>query len=340
MSFLVTFVVTPAVIKAAQKCNCVDNPGARRFHKKTTPRWGGLAFFIGVLPAVVFLAATSAPHRTFLWYLVASSFLIILGAIDDLKNLGWKVKIGGMFVAASVVMFGDGVMINQIGTYGSIGKIELGYLSVPFTFFSIVGLTNAINLIDGLNGLAGGTLLLAFLFMGIAGMMNGNHEMALLCFAFSGALAGFLRYNFANAKIFMGDSGSLFLGFSVAVVAILLTQNPQSPIEPTFPVLVLLLPIFDTLRVMIVRIFSCKNPFVADKSHLHHLIVRKKISSSKAVAFLWGLTAVFGILALLLIRHSSVPLVFVILSFSLLLSFFADALSRRDRTEKTINHNL
>jgi UDP-GlcNAc:undecaprenyl-phosphate GlcNAc-1-phosphate transferase len=127
----------------------------------------------------------------------------------------------------------------------------------------------------------------------------------------------------------MGDSGSLFLGFSVAVVAILLTQNPQYPVEPTFPVLVLLLPIFDTLRVMFLRIFSMRNPFKADKTHLHHLIVRRNFRASKTVTFLWMLTAFFGILALLMINNTSTPYMIVGLCSSLLLSIFADALTRR-----------
>lgn len=329
VALIISFAATPVVIFIAKKYNCVDNPGVRRFHSKATPRWGGIAFYLGVLPALIFILYASGFDRSYVAFLSASCILIVLGAVDDLKQLGWKPKFLGMIAAASIIMFGSDFMIKQIGTYGSIGKIELGVYSIPFTYFSIVGVTNSINLIDGLNGLAGGTALLGFLFMGIAAFLKGNVNLALLCFSFVGALLGFLRYNYAKAKIFMGDSGSLFLGFSVATVAILLTQNELHPIEPTFPVLVMLLPIFDTLRVMFLRIFNLRNPFIADKSHLHHLIVRRKVSSSRTVASLWLLTALFGILALIMLSHSSILYAIVILCSSLLLSFFAEALAKR-----------
>ncbi len=333
ISFIVTYVVTPLVIKAALKCGCVDTPGVRRFHRKATPRWGGLAFFAGVIPGAVFLFLPEA-GRSFISYSIAAVVLITLGAIDDLKQLGWKLKFAGIIASASIVIFGGDVAVRNIGNYVDLGRVDMGGLSIPFTYFGIIGVTNAINLIDGLNGLAGGTSLLAFLFMGIAALISGNAPVAFLCFAFVGALLGFLRYNYTRARIFMGDSGSLFLGFSLAVVAILLTQDPRYPVQPTFPVLVMLLPIFDTLRVMFLRIFSLKNPFQADKTHLHHLIVRRKFSSSGSVAFLWGLTALFGVFALVLMRSTSTSFAIVILCSSLVLSFFADALSKRQRQKQ------
>lgn len=224
---------------------------------------------------------------------------------------------------------GGGIIIKQIGTYGSYGKIVLGIFSIPFTYFSIIGVTNAINLIDGLNGLAGGISLIAFLSIGVAAYLSGNYVLAFMCIAFVGALGGFLRYNFPKARIFMGDSGSLFLGFSLAVFSILLTQDERFRIEPMFPVIVLLIPIFDTLRVMLVRAFNMKNPFKADKTHLHHLLVRRGFSSVSTVIFFWSLTFICGLTAILIIKRTSTPYLFVVLSSSLILSLFADSLSRR-----------
>ncbi len=325
ISFITTYFITPQVIKIARRYNCIDNPGARRFHKKATPRWGGAAFFIGMLPFVAFLEL----DRAIISYLVVSIFLMAIGMIDDLRQLGWKSKMGAILAATTVVIFSGDVLISHIGAYDQIGRIELGMFSIPFTYFCIVGVTNAINLIDGLNGLAAGTSLLAFLFIGLAAIITGNEAVAVVSIAFVGALGGFIRYNFSKAKIFMGDSGSLFLGFSLGVFSVLLTQNDSRPVDPMFPVLVLLLPIFDTLRVMFIRIFSFKNPFKADKTHLHHLIVRRKFSSSSAVVVLWFLTLIFGTIALLFIRKSSTPYLITVLCASLLLSFFADTLPRR-----------
>lgn len=264
-------------------------------------------------------------------YLIASSILITLGGIDDRNPIGWRIKFLGIILATTVVIFGGGAVIHHIGTYGSYGRVMLGIFSIPFTYFSVVGVTNAINLIDGLNGLAGGVSLIAFLFFAIAGHLSGNYVVAAMSVAFVGALMGFLRYNFPKARIFMGDSGSLFLGFSLAVFSILLTQDKKSYIEPMFPVMVLLIPIFDTLRVMLVRVFNLKNPFRADKRHLHHLLVRRGVSAVNAVIFIWSLSIVFGLIAILAIKRTSTPYLVLFFLSSLVLSFYADSLSRRKR---------
>lgn len=264
-------------------------------------------------------------------YLAASFLLITLGGIDDYKHIGWKIKFLGIILATTIVIFGGGAVINDIGTYGSYGKVRLEILSIPFTYFSVVGVTNAINLIDGLNGLASGVSLIAFLFIGIAAYLSGNYVLAVISIAFVGALGGFLRYNFPKARIFMGDSGSLFLGFSLAVFSILLTQDKRFHVEPMFPVMVLLIPIFDTLRVMLVRAFNLRNPFKADKTHLHHLMVRKGISAVTTVVSLWLTTAILGIIAILMINRSSTPYLVLSLLISIMLSLYSDALIRRRR---------
>ncbi|MBI1810655.1 MAG: undecaprenyl/decaprenyl-phosphate alpha-N-acetylglucosaminyl 1-phosphate transferase [Nitrospirae bacterium] len=323
--FLLTLFVTPVVIRLAVRFDCIDKPGKRRIHKYPTPRWGGIAFFIGILPVFLFLQI----DRQIAAYLTASLLLITMGGIDDWRQVGWKVKFLGIITAITIVIFGGGVVINSIGTYGSYGKVELGILSIPFTYLGIAGVTNAINLIDGLHGLAGGVSLIAFIFIGIAAYLSGNYMLAVISLAFVGALGGFLWYNFPKARIFIGDSGSLFLGFSLAVFSVFLTQNAKFPIEPMFPVLVLFIPIFDTLRVVFVRVFSIKNPFKADKTHVHHLLVRRGVSPVSAVIFLWTLSAFLGGYAILLIRRTSTSYLVVTLLVSLLFSFFADSLVRR-----------
>ena len=323
--FLLTILVTPVVIRLAIRFDCIDKPGKRRIHEYPTPRWGGIAFFIGILPVFLFLQI----DRQIASYLTASLLLITMGGIDDWRHVGWKVKFLGIILAITIVIFGGGVVINSVGTYGSYGKVELGVLSIPFTYFGIAGVTNAINLIDGLHGLAGGVSLIAFFFIGIAAYLSGNYMLAVISFAFVGAVGGFLRYNFPKARIFMGDSGSLFLGFSLAVFSVFLTQNPKFHVEPMFPVMVLLIPIFDTLRVVFVRVFSIKNPFKADKTHVHHLLVRRGVSPVSAVIFLWALSAFLGGIAILLLRRTSTSYLVATLLASLIFSFYADSLVRR-----------
>ena len=332
VSFLFTVVITPMVIRIANKCNCLDVPGGRRLHCKSTPRWGGVAFFAGVLP-LLFMENYGGVLTS---YIAASLILVCMGAWDDLKSLDFKFKFAGMAIAASIVIFGGEITVHHIGTYAYFGVVELGWFSIPFTFLSIIGITNAINLLDGLNGLAGGVSLLGFLFMGFAALITGNIMVAVLCFAFVGALAAFLLFNFPNAKVFMGDSGSLFLGFSLAITALLLTQDKNSSVDSMFPVLVLLIPIFDTLRVLLVRLLNGKNPFKADLLHLHFLLVQNKFSPVHTVILFWTVTIVLGNIALALLTKTSETSLAVVLQASVLLALLASNLMQR----QVENNNL
>jgi len=331
MPFGLTLALLPIIIKLALRWRCIDEPGGRRVHEEPTPRWGGLAFFLGVLP-LFFVVGLG---RAFFSYLAASFLLVVVGSVDDRRELGFAAKFFAMLAAITTVVFGGGIVIQQIGTYGSIGTVKMGMLAIPFTYLCIIGVTNAINLIDGLNGLAGGVAFIASLFIGVAAYLSRNFVLAGVCMGFTGALAGFLLYNFgARASIFMGDAGSLFLGFSLSVFAILLTQDPSFKVEPLFPVLVLLIPIFDTVRVMGTRILNGRNPFRADTTHLHHLLLARGFSVTGITTMLWSLTLVLGITAVLLIKRTSMPYLMVVLGSSLLFSIFANALVKeRARVE-------
>jgi len=326
-----TLALLPVTIRLALKWRCIDEPGGRRVHEEPTPRWGGLAFFVGILPLFFVIGL----NRTFFSYLAASFLLVVVGGIDDRRELGFTTKFCAMLAAITTVIFGGGISIQQIGTYGSMGLVKMGMLAIPFTYLCIIGVTNSINLIDGLNGLAGGVSFVASLFIGVAAYLSRNFELAGVCMGFTGALAGFLLYNFGTqAAIFMGDSGSLFLGFSLSVFSILLTQDPRFRVEPLFPLLVLLIPIFDTVRVMGTRIFNGRNPFKADTTHLHHLLLARGFPVTGIVTMLWSLTLVLGITAVLLINRTSMPYLMVVLGTSLLFSIFANALVReRARAE-------
>lgn len=326
-SFLLTVIMTPLVIRCATACRCLDLPGERRLHDKATPLWGGVAFFAGVLP-FLFMENGSGDLTPF----IAASFLLVaMGMLDDRTSLGWKTKFAVMAAAATLVIFDGDITIQHIGFYGSLGQADLGLFSIPFTYFSIIGITNAINLLDGLNGLAGGVSLLGFLFMGIAALLAGNVMVAVICFAYVGALAAFLLYNFPRARIFMGDTGSLFLGFSLSVTAVLLTQDGTSSVDSMFPVLVLLIPIFDTLRVLLVRLLNGRNPFKADNLHLHYLMARKNMSAVNVTLLFWSATAVFGVVALSLLNRTSASYLIFVLYAVWLLNLFAGRLSQSPR---------
>ena len=161
VSLVLTLLMTPSIIWLAGKYGCIDHPGGRRVHCDPTPRWGGLAFFAGVLPIFFFIQLDDR----LVSYLVASFLLVLVGAVDDWKQLGFKVKLLAILAAITIVILGGDIVIRDIGTCGSIGQIRLGVLAIPFTYLCIVGVTNAMNLIDGLNGLAGGISFIASLFM-------------------------------------------------------------------------------------------------------------------------------------------------------------------------------
>lgn len=331
-SFMLTAIFTPCVIRLATACKCLDTPGTRRLHKRITPRWGGMAFFAGVLP-VLFM---ENGNNTLTAYIVASFLLVGMGMVDDLTPLNWKSKFAVMAAATTIVIFGGDITIHHIGTYGTLGSVELDLLSIPFTYLSIIGITNAINLLDGLDGLAGGVSLLGFLFMGMAALLTGNIMAAVICFSFVGALGAFLIYNFPNARIFMGDTGSLFLGFSLAITAVLLTQDAKAPVDSMFPVLVLLIPIFDTIRVLIVRLLNGKNPFQADNLHLHYLIVAKNISPAKVSLLFWSVTTVFGGIALSLTTTTSESYLLVVLCASVFLGLFAASHTQQRKSQEAV----
>jgi UDP-GlcNAc:undecaprenyl-phosphate GlcNAc-1-phosphate transferase len=330
---VLTLLMTPSVIWLAGKYGCIDQPGGRRVHCEPTPRWGGLAFFAGVLPIFFFIHL----DNRLVSYLAASFLLVAVGAIDDWKQLGFTVKLLAVLAATTIVVLGGDLVVQNIGTYGSFGEMRLGVMAIPFTYLCIVGVTNAVNLIDGLNGLAGGISFIASLFMAVVAYLSGNHLLAGLCLAFAGAVGAFLRYNMlTRAHIFMGDSGSLFLGFSLSVFSVMLTQDPRHHVEAMFPMLVLLVPIFDTLRVMGLRAFSGKNPFEADTNHLHHLLLKAGFSPKKSVILLWSLTAALGLAATLIhFRGTSTPYLIVVLTGSIFLSLFADSLGKRAKSTET-----
>ena len=316
LAFIVSFVATPYTIKIANKIGAVDVPkDKRRMHTKAMPKFGGPAVILGVLVSMIYLIAvmsiegsldlfsTQQYGKKLLGVLLGVIVIAITGTLDDIKTLKpWQELLGQTIAAIIVVAFGTKIEHLDIPFLYKIGFNET--FSIIVTIIWIVGVTNAINLIDGLDGLSSGISLISCISLLIIFSLNNSPLIAIIMItALAGALCGFLPFNFNPAKTFIGDTGSNFLGFTLSVVSILGVAKTYTAVVIILPVIVLGLPIFDTLCAILRRIYkgkSLKAIFQADKGHLHHKIVRKGFSQKQAVYILYGISATFGMFAVIL----------------------------------------
>jgi UDP-GlcNAc:undecaprenyl-phosphate GlcNAc-1-phosphate transferase len=293
LAVIITICLVPVCSRLAIRANAVDIPNERKVHCRPLPRCGGLAMALGVL---ITLPVWSSQDVFIKAYLIGFLILVGLGLVDDFKNLGWMAKFGGQIAAASVVVFYGGVQIKCVGTLLPDGYLLPGWICLPLTVLAIVGVTNAINLADGLDGLAGGICLLSFCCIGALAYMQGDTAIALLAIAISGALFGFLRFNTYPATLFMGDTGSQFLGFSAITLSLALTQG-NTALSPLLPLVILGFPVLDTLTVMLERVYKGRSPFVADNNHFHHKLLRLGLYHTEAVFLIYVIQAFLVIFA-------------------------------------------
>ncbi len=302
IAFVVSFATVPLLISLAYNSGAVAIPGKRHIHSHPTPKLGGIAIASGVLLITPFVFPID---RVVGSYCAASALMLFLGILDDIKGASWKLKLLFSAVATSIMIFGAGIWIKSLGNLMIFGDINLGLWGIPFTYIAVFGIVNAINLIDGLNGLACGVSSIAFLSFAVFASMSGNETVLYLSLANLGGTLGLFKYNYPKAKIFMGDSGSLFLGFSLAIMAVLLTQTEAATINPMVPVVILGIPIFDTMRVLTIRILNKKPPFAPDKTHLHHLMVRSGLPPNRVVKIIWVLSALMSMTAFVLYKDDA-----------------------------------
>lgn len=316
LAFIVAFMATPYTIKVAKKIGAVDVPkDERRMHKKAMPKFGGPAVILGFLISVIYLLIVMSIEgsinlfnedqygRKILGMFFGIVVISITCIIDDIKTIKPLVKLAGQLVAAIIVV-AFGIRIDDI-TLPFVQISELNeFIKMIITIIWIVGVTNAINLIDGLDGLSSGISVISAISLLIIFVLNDSPMIAILLItALAGALVGFLPFNFAPAKTFIGDTGSNFLGFSLSIISILGVAKTYTAVVIVLPLIVLGLPIFDTLWAIIRRLIkgkSIKAVFKADKGHLHHRIVNKGFSQKQAVLVLYGISAAFGIFAIIL----------------------------------------
>ncbi|HQA59873.1 MAG: MraY family glycosyltransferase [Tepidanaerobacteraceae bacterium] len=298
-SMILAYLVTPSVMKLAWKIGAIDKPGdPRRIHKQPMPRLGGLAIYIAfVLTGLLTLPLKQGYIQGIF---LGASLIVIVGIVDDIYNLPARVKLLGQIAAAGIlVAFGVKVEIitNPLG-----GMFVLGKLAIPATLFWVVGITNTLNFIDGLDGLAAGIAAIAAFTMMLVNISLEQANGALVMAILAGAAIGFLPYNFNPAKIFMGDTGAMFLGFVLAAQAVEGTVKSATAIALIVPILALGLPIFDTAFAILRRFINGKPLMQADKGHVHHRLIAIGLSQKQAVLFMYIISISLGICSLVLAR--------------------------------------
>ena len=318
LALAISFACTPAARMLAIKIKAVDVPkDNRRMHKVPIPRMGGLAIFAGFLVSVLFFVPLGNEFRSIL---IGALILVVLGIIDDIVALKPRTKFAGQIIAALIPAL-SGVSIHGIVNPFVPGQYStLGIFSIPFTVIWIVGITNAVNFIDGLDGLACGVSAIATVTMFIIAVLFGETYIALMMAALAGACLGFLPYNMNPAKIFMGDTGSMFLGYILATASIQGLFKFYAVISFAVPFILLGLPIFDTGFAIVRRLLKGQSPLQADRGHVHHRLIDLGFDQKQSVAILYAFSALMGLTAVILARTNESKL--IILAIAVLVCFF------------------
>ncbi|MEE1132274.1 MAG: MraY family glycosyltransferase [Caryophanon sp.] len=298
VAFVASILLTPLVKKLAFKIGAVDAPNHRKVHARIMPRLGGLAIYFAFLIGYIFLKVTTGFQTEYgTAILIAATIIVITGVIDDMREISAKAKMLGQFAAALIVVFVGGIQIEVINLpFG--GTIDFGLLGIPLTILWIVGITNAINLIDGLDGLAAGVSTIACITLAVMAMIMGNGFVIAMAAILAAASLGFLVFNFHPAKIFMGDTGALFLGFMISVIALLGFKN-VTIISFIIPIIMLGVPISDTFFAIVRRLRTGKKWSDPDKSHLHHCLLNQGFTHRQTVLIIYGIAAMFGLAAII-----------------------------------------
>ncbi|MCC9168461.1 MraY family glycosyltransferase [Pontibacter harenae] len=318
-AFLLAIFAVPSIVRVAHLKKILDQPNLRTVHETLTPRLGGVAVFAGFISALTIFTDLGNGVQQLLAGCVV---LFFIGLKDDLITISALKKFAVQLLATGIVMFMADIRITSFQGIFGINELPIG-LSYAFTFLVIVGITNAINLIDGLDGLAGSMVLIISCTFGVyfflyGGIAYGNYATVAFCLV--GGVVGFLRYNFHKAIIFMGDTGSLLCGFIVSVMAIQFIEMQVVVAAPSVALGVLFVPLFDTIRVFLIRILKGNSPFIPDKNHIHHRLLAmglSQISTVLTLAFI-NLLVIFFVVSFS--DWGNLNLMLVLLLFSIVLS--------------------
>lgn len=330
LAFIISFSTTPIVRKLAFKVGAVDIPkDGRRMHKKPMALMGGAAIITGFTVAILFnIVSTSGiltPGREYTGILAGIALITIMGVLDDIKKLNWKLKLSFQLAAAITVVLVSGTKISVLtNPFVEAGYSNLpAYISYPLTIFWITGITNAINLIDGLDGLAVGVSAISSFSLFFVSILRADIEPSLAIYtaiitaALAGSTMGFLPFNFNPAKIFMGETGSAFLGFTLGVVSIQGTLKSYAAISIAIPLLVLGLPLFDTIFAILRRVRSGKSITKGDRGHLHHKLIDMGLSQRQSVVVMYTASAALGLCAIVLADRGALSAIILLLAVSI-----------------------
>jgi len=336
ISCTAALLLTPLVKRFAHRIGAVDAPNHRKVHTTIMPRLGGLAIFAAfvISYAAVFPLLEGYNLRATLGLLLGGAVIVIVGALDDRIELSPKWKLLGQIAAAAVVI-AFGLKVDLINLpFGNSWSL-MGWLSIAVTMLWIVGVTNAINLIDGLDGLSAGVSGIATATIFVLALMMGNITVAILCAILLGSICGFLVFNFHPAKIFMGDSGALFLGFSLATLSVLGFKQ-ATIVSFLVPILILGVPLSDTFFAIVRRKLNNMPISSADKGHLHHCLLRLGFSHRKTVLIIYGIAAFFGICAVLLSQAATWAIIVIVALLLLVIEVGAEAIGLISKTKKPL----
>ncbi|UFJ40135.1 undecaprenyl/decaprenyl-phosphate alpha-N-acetylglucosaminyl 1-phosphate transferase [Brevibacillus humidisoli] len=299
-SLLIAFLATPYVKRLAVKLGAVDAPDSRKVHTKIMPRMGGLAIYLGyVVSLFLFVPLTNEIIGIF----IGGTIILLVGMLDDRYQLAPRWKLLGQLVGVAIVVIPFGLKIGVVNLpFGGMIDFSSGWLvwlAIPITMFWIVGVTNAINLIDGLDGLSAGVSAIATATMAIMALIMNDIVVSTYCFVLLGAILGFLYFNFYPARIFMGDTGALFLGFNLAALSVMGFKEALF-VSFIIPIVVLGVPLWDTFFAIVRRIVNKKPISSPDKGHLHHCLLDMGLSHRTTVITIYGVSILFGATAILL----------------------------------------
>ncbi len=316
ISFVLTVFCVKLSIKIGYKFEIIDTPGYRKIHKSPIPRSGGMAFFVSFFMLVLFLILLKIYDFKILKGAYLSLIIIfLLGIYDDVKGANAKVKFLFQILSASLLWY-NGLRIDRItNPFGGEILITNNVLSLVITVFWVVSLINAINLLDGMDGLAAGVILISSVFIFIIAGLSKNIDVLFLASMLIGITSGFLVFNFPPAKIFMGDTGSMFLGFMMAVLGIIGNRKSAVAITLLVPIVLLLIPIIDTGMAILRRLKQRKNIFQADKEHIHHRLLALGIGYKKVLLIIYMINIYLGLIALLSLffRKEYIFILFIVL---------------------------
>jgi UDP-GlcNAc:undecaprenyl-phosphate GlcNAc-1-phosphate transferase len=311
LAMSVTMALIPPLMRAAVRWNFLDEPEQRKVHSVPVPRVGGIAMAAGTLAALALAGDFAQPMPA---YLAGVIVLLAFGVWDDRVTLTAGPKALGQVVAVLIVMIWGDVGVSTLTLTDR--HVVPQWIGLPLTFLFLLGVTNAINLADGLDGLAGGTTLLSLSALALLAMTSGNPFVVVVAVVIVGAILGFLRYNTHPARVFMGDGGSQILGFSAAVLSVVLTQDIASPLSSALPLLLLGIPIIDTVMVMTQRLLEHRSPFQADRKHIHHRLLALGFDHHEAVIAIYALQCSLFIMAWFLRYESDLTIAVAFATFA------------------------